>query len=484
MNSEPAILSVENLSLSYVRAGVRRPVLREIDLALGHGDILGLVGESGSGKSTLLFAIMNYLPTNARIDGGAIRFSGHDMLRLTTGELARFRGRRIAMIYQDATSALNPALPIGAQIAELRRFHFRESATEAAARSGALLATVGFDKPALILSAYPHQLSGGQRQRAMIAMALAGEPEILLLDEPTTALDVEVQAHILRLVRDLRDRLGVAALFVSHDLAAIAELADRIGVLYDGELMEVGTSDAILRRSRNPYTRGLIAALPKVDARTSLEAIPGSATKSPERFSHCVFVERCGLSAPICSSRPGMMPLSEPGWCSRCHFADDPVRLTQWPAPRGEDRKQSPPPASTPLLEVNDLTVDYHRRTGLRRQRVEAVRSVSFRVQPGQVVAIVGESGSGKSTLARSLLRLVPHRTGRVTFDGEDIFSLDARALRHLRQRVQIVFQNPASSLNPRQMIGDLVARPLHLAGLDHAASMLRTSEMLAAVGL
>ena len=221
MADEPPILAIEGLSLSYLRDGQAHPVLREIELEVSRGEILGLVGESGSGKSTLLFAIMNYLAANACIDGGAIRFGADDLLRLTVPELAGVRGRRIGMVYQDATTALNPGLRVGVQIAEVRRFHFGEGAAEAGARSASLLTAVGFERAEPILAAYPHQLSGGQRQRVMIAIALAGEPELLLLDEPTTALDVEIQAHILGLVRDLRDRLGIAMLFVSHDLSAV-----------------------------------------------------------------------------------------------------------------------------------------------------------------------------------------------------------------------------------------------------------------------
>lgn len=484
MRDEGPTLAIEKLSLSYFRAGGTQPALRDIDLTLCRGEILGLVGESGSGKSTLLFAIMNYLAANARVDSGAIRFDGRDLLRLAPTALARIRGRRIAMVYQDATSALHPGLRIGAQIAEVRRFHFHETTVEATSRCSELLRTVGFDEPGPIAHAYPHQLSGGQRQRAMIAMALAGEPELLLLDEPTTALDVEVQAHILRLVRGLRDRFGIAILFVSHDLAAIAELADRIAVLYDGELMEVGSAQAILHRSGNPYTRALIAALPKIDRTAPLEAIPGTASKSPGRFSHCVFIERCGLTAAVCGSRPELASLPEPGWRSRCHFAHHPLRLASWPISRGGSREASPPTRAPALLEVSELTVDYHRRLGFRRHRIEAVRGVSFQVRQGAVVAIVGESGSGKTTLARALLRLVRRRDGRAIFDGADIFSLDPGALRRYRQRVQMVFQNPASSLNPRHSVEELVSRPLRLAGLDRDVGGTKTSEMLTAVGL
>ena len=487
--SDP-LLTVEGLSVAYGSDRHRRPVLREIGLTISKGEVLGIVGESGSGKSTLLFAIMNYLAPNAVIEAGAIRFGGLDLLRADRRALNGVRGRRIAMIYQDPAQALNPAMRVGVQIAEMRWHHFGDAEATAQARTIELLTSVGIETPERIAASYPHELSGGQQQRAMIAMALAGEPDLLLMDEPTTALDVVVQARLLDLIRDLKRRVGAAALFVSHDLGAVAGIADRIGVLYAGDLMELGPAEAVLRDSRNPYTRGLLAAIPRVDARVAIKGIGGALSGGRAPARGCVFADRCGLAAPLCrTERPRLVEIGGSGGrLSRCHFAEDSTQLAAWPAPAAA----APISATTgedaaPLLSVAGLSVDYGRKGAWRllgRPVVHAVRGVSFALRRERVLAIVGESGSGKTTVARTLLRLQKKRAGTITFEGEDVFSLGAESLRRFRQRVQIVFQNPTSSLNPRKSVSDLVARPLRLAGIPAEAARSRAAAMLAAVGL
>jgi peptide/nickel transport system ATP-binding protein len=483
MASVEPVLAIEGLSVSFGATHV----LRDVALDIRRGEVFGLVGESGSGKSTLLFAVMNYLPPGASVDAGTIRFEDKNLLGATRGELDRVRGRRIAMVYQDPGSAFNPSLRVGVQVDEVRRRHFGESPAAARAETLKAFRTVGLDDPERMHASFPHQLSGGQRQRAMIAMAIAGAPEILLMDEPTTALDVIVQARILELVRSLKEKLGVAVLFVSHDLGAVAQVADRIGVLYAGELMEVGAAKTILRGSRNPYTRGLLAAIPRVDQRTALAGIPGTASRAPDRFSHCVFAGRCGLTAAICrAERPGLVAVA-PAHRSRCHFAASAALLETWPP--ATDRAHPPAPTATgrPLLEVEHLHVEYRSGgfvPGLGGKTVRAVEDVSFALAPERVLAVVGESGSGKTTLARTLLRLERAKSGRAVFDGEEVFSLGADPLRTFRRRVQIVFQNPTSSLNPRKRVLDLVARPLRLGGLSGAASTRRAADTLASVGL
>ena len=487
--SDP-VLTVEGLSVAYGSGGHRRPVLRETGLALSSGEVLGIVGESGSGKSTLLFAIMNYLAPNAVVEAGAIRFRGLDLLRADRRALDGVRGRRIAMVYQDPAQALNPAMHVGVQIAEVRRHHFGDTEAKAEARVIELLTSVGIETPERIAASYPHELSGGQQQRAMIAMALAGEPDLLLMDEPTTALDVVVQARLLDLIRDLKRRVGVAVLFVSHDLGAVAGIADRIGVLYAGDLMELGPAEAVLRGSRNPYTRGLLAAIPRVDARVAIKGIGGALSGGRAPARGCVFAARCGLAAPLCwTERPRLVEIDgSGGQLSRCHFAADSARLAACLAPPAAALVSATTSEGTaPLLSVAGLSVDYGQEGAwgfLGRPVVHAVRDVSFALRRERVLAIVGESGSGKTTVARTLLRLQKKRAGAVTFEGEDVFSLDAESLRRFRQRVQIVFQNPTSSLNPRKSVSDLVARPLRLAGIPAEAARSRAAAMLAAVGL
>jgi peptide/nickel transport system ATP-binding protein len=482
------LLEIEDLSLSFVVGGARVPALKDFNLTLHRGEVVGLVGESGSGKSTALFAVMRYLPANAIVEAGRIRFRGDDLLGEGRAALDRIRGRRIAMIYQDPATALNPAMVAGAQIVEVLRRHFGMNEREARARTLELLGLVEFDDPASVYHSYPHQLSGGMRQRVVIAMALAGDPDILLMDEPTTALDVIVQARILALVRALRRRLDAAILFVSHDLGAVAQLADRIAVLYAGELMEIGPAARVIGAPQNPYTRGLVAAIPQIARRAPPQGISGSASTAPGRFAHCVFAERCAYAADVCrAARPPLVRLGASVHSSRCHFAAEPERLAVRPIASAVAAETSAPSAPV-LLDVSALSVDYRGVGGffgLRPRRpIRAVSNVSFRLSRGRVLAIVGESGSGKSTLARTLLRLERKAAGRIVFDGKDVFELDAGGLRIFRRSAQIVFQNPTSSLNPRKTVAALVGRPLALAGIAPHERQNRIRAALQAVGL
>jgi peptide/nickel transport system ATP-binding protein len=480
------MLALEGMSVAY-RAGAQvKHVLRDVSFTVARGEVLGIVGESGSGKSTLLFAIMSYLPANASVDGGVVRFGDLSILDAAPNVLQGIRGRRIGMVYQDPSAALNPAMRVGEQITEMRRQHFSEPGEVAQRRTDELLAEVGINEPQRIARSYPHQLSGGQQQRVMIAMALAGEPDLVLMDEPTTALDVIVQARLLAMIRDLKQRLGLAVLFVSHDLSAVAAIADRIGVLYAGELMELGPARDVLEKSTNPYTRELLRAIPRIDAPGPIKAIGGH-RRQRAPATGCVFVDRCELAAPICeAARPPLVPICRTDrWLSRCHFAATtapPVAPESSPAPTIRSRG-----GETQLLKVSDLSVQYgHSRAWGRSARpvVRAVQSVSFSVHPEEVLAIVGESGSGKTTVARTLLRLQRKHAGSVLFEGEDVFALGAARLRRFRQQVQIVFQNPTSSLNPRKTVLDLVARPLRLGGASIATAQAGAAAMLAAAGL
>jgi len=483
-----ALLEIKNLSVSFAVGGVLLPAVREFTLTLSPNEVVGLVGESGSGKSTALLAVMNYLPENAVVESGSILYRGVDLLRANRATLDTIRGRRIAMIYQDPTTALNPAMAVGAQISEVLRQHLGMDGEGARVRTDELLHLVQLDDPRRIYASYPHQLSGGMRQRVMIAMALACSPDVLLMDEPTTALDVIVQAHVLELVRTLHRQVQSAILFVSHNLGAVAQLADRIGVLYAGELMELGPTTRLLDEPQHPYTRGLVSAVPQITARRLPHGIPGTASKEPLRFAHCVFADRCAFTVDLCrTNRPPLTTLASGDHASRCHFAAEPSRISAGPrgrsAPSGSARAES-----GPLLEVSGLSVEYRHGAGflgLGRARVlRAVRDLSFRLPRQRVLGIVGESGSGKSTLARAILRLEPKIHGRIIFDGEDIDAFDAGHLRAYRRRAQIVFQNPTSSLNPRKSVADIVVRPLVLHGVARDDRRRRVLATLRAVGL
>ncbi len=331
------LIEIRNLTVSFAVGGVLLPAVKELTLTLQPDEVVGLVGESGSGKSTALLAVMNYLPGNAVVETGSIVHDGVDLLRADRATLDRIRGRRIAMIYQDPTTALNPAMTVGAQIAEVLTRHLGMDGERARQRTHELLGLVQLDDPPRIAAAFAHQLSGGMQQRVMIAMALSGEPDVLLMDEPTTALDVIVQAHVLELVRSLHRQIRSAIVFVSHNLAAVAQLADRIGVLYAGELMELGPAAQVLDHPSNPYTRGLIAAVPRIAARRLPRGIPGTASREPLRFAHCVFLDRCAFATDLCrASRPALVELGAGGHVSRCHFAAEPSRIGAGPSDLAE----------------------------------------------------------------------------------------------------------------------------------------------------
>ena len=483
------LIAIENLTVSFAVGGVLHPAVKDLSLTLHASEVVGLVGESGSGKSTALLAVMSYLPGNAVVEAGRVLHGGVDLLRASRETLDDVRGRRIAMICQDPTTALNPAMTVGAQIAEVLARHLSMEGARARERTHELLRLVQLDDPPRVAAAHPHQLSGGMQQRVMIAMALAGEPDVLLMDEPTTALDVIVQARVLDLVRTLHRQIRSAIVFVSHNLAAVAQLADRIGVLYAGELMELGPAARVLEEPSHPYTRGLIAAVPRIGARRLPQGIPGTASRDPQRFTHCVFADRCAFTADICrSSRPALLVPSSGGHLSRCHFAGEPSRIGAVPGERATRATHDRMHETSPLLEVSRLSVEYRRGAGFlglgRAHAVRAVRDVSFRLPRRRVLAVVGESGSGKSTLARALLRLTPAAQGRIVFDGADVRAFDAGHLRAYRRRAQIVFQNPTSSLNPHKTVADIVARPLVLEGVPREDRRSRVLATLRAVGL
>jgi peptide/nickel transport system ATP-binding protein len=484
-----SLIEIRNLTVSFAAGGVLLPAVKELTLTLQPNEVVGLVGESGSGKSTALLAVMNYLPGNAVVESGSIVHGGVDLLRADRATLDGIRGRRIAMIYQDPTTALNPAMTVGAQIAEVLTRHLGMDGERARERTHELLGLVQLDDPPRIAAAFAHQLSGGMQQRVMIAMALSGEPDVLLMDEPTTALDVIVQAHVLELVRSLHRQIRSAIVFVSHNLAAVTQLADRIGVLYAGELMELGPAAQVLDHPSNPYTRGLIAAVPRIGARRLPRGIPGTASREPLRFDHCVFLGRCALAADPCrTTRPALVELGAGDHVSRCHFAAEPSRVEGGPAERAMQVTSESADDARPLLDVSRLSVEYRRGSGFlglgRPHVVRAVREVSFRLPSRRVLAVVGESGSGKSTLARALLRLEPKAGGRIVFEGADVHALDAGHLRAYRRRAQIVFQNPTSSLHPRKRVADIVARPLVLHGVARDDRRRRVMATLRAVGL
>jgi peptide/nickel transport system ATP-binding protein len=462
------LLDVAGLSVAYPTSRGWLHALDDISLAIPPGGVLGLVGESGSGKSSVVMALLGLLGTSARVRATRMAFGDQDLL---VGA-PLLRGRRIGVVFQDSSAVLNPALTIGSQVTEPFLVHRAFRRPDAWARATELLAEMGIPRPAQVMHCYPHQLSGGMKQRVGIATALASEPELLLLDEPTTALDVTVEAQILDLLDGLRANRGLAMLLVSHNLAIVDRLCDRVSVLYAGRVAESGAAAAVFGRPRHPYTKGLLAALPRPDL-ARLSPIAGRLPDLVAIDAGCNFRPRCAFATPGCE-QPQV--LSGHDHETRCHRAVEIAGLS-WPgsasAAASEPFAKEP---VQPLMRANGLSRRFV--TGGLLDRVFgrasgggvlAVDDVSFAVRPGEIVGLVGESGCGKSTVGRLLLRLVPADSGTLSFDGADI---DRRPDLAFRRRAQIVFQNPDTSLNPRQTVGTILRRPLHRFGLarDDAA--------------
>jgi peptide/nickel transport system ATP-binding protein len=471
-----ALLEVSGLSVRY--PGAPGPAVRDVSFTLKPGGSLGIVGESGSGKSSIAGAILDFLGPETRFEG-AIRFEGRELLQLSPAARRPILGRRIGSVFQDPFTALNPALRIGAQIAEPMIRHLGMPRPEAIARAEVLLADMGIQRPAQVARAYPHQLSGGMKQRALIAAALACDPPLLILDEPTTALDVTVEAQILQLLARLRARKGVALLFISHNLGIVRKLCDSVAVMYASELVELGEARRVLDRPLHPYSKGLLASRPPLEAASRgarLPSIPGQMPQEPAPERGCVFLPRCAFADPAAGcATPQTLAAAEDGNEVRCWQAD---RLGPWPR-RREKLSQGPDfTAGDALINLTELQksygraggwqLDLHHRPMLRRRPapVPAVNGVSLSLSPGEVLGLVGESGCGKSTLGRLALRLLEPTGGSVEFDGADLALLAPPELDAWRRHAQIVFQNVGSSLNPRLSVGEALERPLALFGL------------------
>ncbi|MBK8135787.1 MAG: ABC transporter ATP-binding protein [Chloroflexi bacterium] len=474
------VLAAENLSVDYRIGREWRAVLSDISLSLEAGEIHGLVGESGSGKTTLGMALMRYLDANARITAGRVLLDGDDLVPKTTAELRDIWGRLLNLVPQNPLAALNPSYPIGDQIGEVTRRHAGLTPREAWEQAVAMLRKVKIADPDVIARRYPHQLSGGMRQRVSIAMALSTQPRLLVLDEPTTALDVTTQAVILDLFRELIRGNHAAALYISHDLATIAQLCERVTVLYAGEVMETAPVRALYTQPLHPYTQGLLASLPHKwieGNETRLPVIPGVAPSLAERPSACVFAPRCPLALAVCHAEKPPLEATPDGRSVRCHrwqeiadgltaFGDQPAAdSNQLPADGGEQRTVGDP--RPPVLMARGVTKHFGeggffaRLTGMARPPVQAVDDVSLHVNAKSTLGLVGESGSGKTTLARLIVGLEPADRGELQLMGVDLpADVGQRPQAALRQ-LQMVMQNPNEALNPYQTVGQAIGRPL-----------------------
>jgi peptide/nickel transport system ATP-binding protein len=489
-----ALLRVEGLSTRFeTRAGTLRAV-DDISFEIRRGETFTLLGESGCGKSMTSLSIMRLVPAPAgRIAAGRVLLDGEDLLRLPEVAMRRVRGKRIAMIFQEPMTSLNPVLTIGEQIAETIRRHRGLKGAAVKSTVLELLDAVGIADPAQRYHEYPHQLSGGMKQRVMIAIALAGEPDILIADEPTTALDVTIQAQVLALLRRLQRERGMAILLITHDLGVVSEMADRVAVMYAGQIVEQATRRQFFANPKHPYSQKLFESLPKIEKRAQpLAVIPGMVPSLVREFTACRFADRCDYAWQTCREiEPRWIQVSEQQG-ARCHLLDSsvtaPLRESR-PAPAPLADRQRTETDAAPLLEVRNLKVHFPIQRGLFKRtvgHVYAVDDVSFTIGRGRTVALVGESGCGKTTIGKAILQLIRPTAGNVKFDGEELTALTGERLRRRRSDFQIIFQDPFSSMNPRMLVGDIIEEGLRALDLerDPARRRVRIETLLDQVGL
>ena len=457
-------LSVDNLKVSLdADAGLVRAI-DGLQLAIEHGETFALVGESGCGKSMTALALMRLLPENGRITDGRLDLEGADVFGLPESEMRSVRGGRIGMIFQEPATSLNPVMRVGEQIVEAIETHTPLRGAAARAKAIEWLGRVGIPEPERRIDEYPFRLSGGQKQRVMIAIALAAEPDFLVADEPTTALDVTIQAQILELLKDLQREQGMGMLLITHDLGVVAGMAHRVALMYAGQIVEVAQADEFFARPLHPYARLLLRALPDAAKRGgTLAAIAGTVPPLWLEFTGCRFAPRCPLAVDACrAAPPPLEPTGSPEHLVRCIRWREEAPFSPVPA---EVRQESRPPvpSGAPLLEVEHLSVRFPIRQGLL-QRVQgafvAVRDVSFSIASGRTLALVGESGCGKTTTGKAIVQLLRNQAqieGQARLDGRDLFTLEGDALLEARRSIQIIFQDPFASLNPRMRVLDVL---------------------------
>ena len=500
--SDIPLLRVRGLRTEFSLKDVTVKAVNDVSFDIWPGDVLGIVGESGSGKSVTARSLMRMVRSPGQVVAGSAEFAGEDLLALPEREMRRRRGSAVAMVFQDPQAALNPVMTVGDQIVEALTVH---GAAKGVARRRALdlLRQVGIPDADTKIDQYPHQFSGGMRQRVVIAIALANEPKLLIADEPTTALDVTIQAQILRLLLKLRTDLGLAIAIITHDMGVVAEMCTRVAVMYGGRVVEQGTVEQILERPRHPYTVALLAAMPRLDdvhEGAPLPAIPGSPPDPAALPAGCAFAPRCRFAEDACGEQPpALLAIAAPadgdaGHLAACFVAHRGTDLgIAAPADVARTPAGTNTPAATtavetaPALAVEALRVDVgSRRRGLFRREdpVFAVDSVSLAVRAGETLGLVGESGCGKSTLSRAIVGIAGIAGGSVRVDGHDVTAMGDDELARVRSSVQYVFQDPYASLNPRRTVRQSIGEALALRGLRGAAQEAEARSLMAQVGL
>ena len=520
MSGSPPLLEVQGLTTHFPTDRGVIAAVDGVDLEVQADETVAIVGESGCGKSVTALSILGLVDAPGRVVAGSIRYRGEDLTGKSREQMRRIRGNEISMIFQEPMSSLNPVHSIGAQIVEALRAHRGLRRRQALARTIEMLRLVGIPSPEQRVFDYPHQFSGGMRQRVMIAMALSCDPALLIADEPTTALDVTIQAQILELIRELSPRFGTAVIIITHDLGIVAEMAHRVVVMYAGQVVEQATTAALFDSPRHPYTRALLWSIPKLEEERGrrLTPIQGTVPDPLQLPPGCAFAARCEFAADLCRQRePPLLPAGA-GRLARCLLHDPtaaaafpgvsldatpaggqqppttgedaagaPVRGSVWPASRAEPAVAAGAGgADSPFVRVRDLSMHFPVTAGVFRHvvgHVRAVDGVSFHIERGETLGLVGESGCGKTTTGRILLRLLHATGGSVELAGTPIFPLQGDELRALRRNMQIVFQDPFASLNPRMTVRDILAEPFIIHGRRREARA-RVAELLERVGL
>ncbi|MEU0841615.1 ABC transporter ATP-binding protein [Streptomyces sp. NPDC005962] len=503
-HKDAPLLRVEGLKTEFKLKNGSVKAVNDVSFDIHPGDILGIVGESGSGKSVTARSLMRMLRPPGEVVAGSVRFDGEDLLALPEREMRRRRGAKVAMVFQDPQAALNPVLKVGDQIVEAMTVHGVDKKT-ARGRAVELLEQVGIPDVPTKIDQYPHQFSGGMRQRVVIAIALANDPALLIADEPTTALDVTIQAQILRLLARLRTELGIAIAIITHDMGVVAELCTDVVVMYGGRTVEKGTAEQVFNHPRHPYTAALLEAMPRLDDDRNgqpLPAIPGSPPDPAAPAPGCAFAPRCRYAEDVCGrEQPALLRIGDAGQTAACFVAQrgadisatsaisavsaNAVQEAPAPAPAPATRAESV--ASVPVLEIRDLRVDVGSRgRGLFRREppVYAVDSVSLSVHAGRTLGLVGESGCGKSTLSRSVVGINRIAGGSIHVDGTDVSAMREDDLGRVRSSVQYLFQDPYASLNPRRTIRQSLTEALAFRGIRAGALEAAAHSLMTQVGL
>ena len=483
------LLEVDDLRIAVAAGGGWRPIVRGISFNLRAGEILGIVGESGSGKSMTALAIPALLPSTAEVIGGHVRFQGQDLARLSEQRLSEIRGLEIGMIFQNPMTSLNPLMRIGKQVAEPLLLHGKADRRAARARVTEIFRMVSIPDPETRARAYPNEFSGGMLQRAMIATALVNTPRLVIADEPTTALDVTVQAQVLDLLGRLNRGAGSAMIFISHDLAVVAQICDRVAVMYAGRIVETGRVGDILSHPHHPYTRALIAAMPSAGTTPGqrLKAISGEPPDFGALPAGCPFHPRCPLASDRCRTEDPPLDSVGNSRAVACWHAGEvrtPVTVTTG---LSLDPSTQAVNVEPPFLRIREIVKHFPQTGALPfgpKRVVHALDGVSLAMARGDTLGIAGETGCGKSTLARCVLRLVDVNSGSIEFMGRDVTRISGRELRSLRRHIQPIFQNPYAALNPRSPVEDIVAEPLRAHGVSRVEVDRRIDEALDMVGL